>query len=120
MNQFNCKFELETTNEVSVSLLNSYINEGDPIVISLENGNIAQYALASGIVTALTVDSISVRTDREVKSILDPLTSLESIESIEAGRLVGNDGKIVTAHRNKDCITCINHLISSYMYILGI
>lgn len=95
MNQFNCKFELETTSEVSVSLLNSYINEGDPIVISLENGNIAQYALASGIVTALTVDSISVRTDREVKSILDPLASLESIEM---DRLVGNDGKDSNSH----------------------
>ena len=81
MNQYICRFvRAEDLNVLETSLLNSYINEGDPIIISFENDQMAQYALATGIVSALTADYIVIYTDRPIKIIMSPEESLEKIE----------------------------------------
>lgn len=65
--------------EIRVSLLNSYINEGDPITISCESsdGNV-HYALSTGKVVSLTSEFITIETDREIKV---PLKSTDNLES---------------------------------------
>lgn len=62
---YNCVFKKSSTYDLMVSLLNSYINERDPVVISCEDP--INYALATGIVKSITIDYITICTDRPIK-----------------------------------------------------
>lgn len=66
-NQFICIFkkQQQQSKALTISLLNSYINERDPVVISCEDP--INYALATGIVKNITIDFIKIYTDRPIK-----------------------------------------------------
>ena len=89
MNKFSSKFEKKTKTkknnlndeEMKISLLNSFISEGDPIVISCEEP--LQYAIATGIVSNLTSEAITIHTDRPIKVAPGPEDSLDLTDDQE-------------------------------------
>lgn len=86
MNRFICLFKKhEENSNLKTSLLNSYINERDPVVISCENP--LNYALATGIVKSVSIDFISIYTDRPIKIGPQPDESLET-DSYDYGSVV--------------------------------
>ena len=66
---------------MKISLLNSFISEGDPIVISCEEP--LQYAIATGIVSNLTSEAITIHTDRPIKVAPGPEDSLDLTDDQE-------------------------------------
>lgn len=64
-NGFLCIFKKDNGTDFMISLLNSYINDRDPVVISCEEP--INYAFATGIVKSVTVDFITICTDRPIK-----------------------------------------------------